>query len=1507
MTEVAALAGAGDGKVQGVERVFLIADVRGYTRFTRERGDAEAARLATRFAQLACDAVEARSGRVIELRGDEALAVFESAAQAVRAAAELAAVCADEAASDGGLPLLVGIGIDTGEAVPVEGGYRGAALNTAARLCSQAAAGQVLVTAGLAERAGGVPGIRFVPAGRVELKGFEAPVELIEVVDEAPASPAVDAGAAETSTLPLGLEPDSPLVGREHQLAWLRGTWRQVRRGRGRVVVVSGPAGIGKSRLAAEIAAFAGGEGAAVRYAGAGGTAAAAATTGLRATLAKKRASLLVLDDFEATAATLALLLAEALPQIESTPTLVLCLPRDPEGGIELEQLLAVVDARGDGHRRLGPLDGEAIRSLAGIYAGDDVDSVPLESIARASGGVPARMHELMSEWAQQEASRRLAAAAEFLAAERRTRSADLAFANNAIGLKLGRLYSEEAKIELEHGQAPYKGLASFEESDAALFFGREQLVGELAARTVGAGLLAVVGASGSGKSSVIAAGLLPSLGAGLLPGSERWKTVSMRPGERPLAELATVDAGTVDERLVLVVDQFEEVFTLCHDEDERTGFVDRLVGLASDPERFAIVIGLRGDYYGHCGVYPDLARLVATNQVLVGPMTVEELRRAIELPARRTGVRVESALTDALAAEIGDEPGGLPLLSTALVELWHERDEDWLRLSTYERLGGVRGAVARLAESSYDNLTDEQREATRRLFLRLVASGDEGALARRRVSLSELDLDRDQALGVVVERLTADRLLTAQASSVEVAHEALLREWPRFQDWLAEDAQGRELREHLTQSAKRWESADRDAAELYRGARLTATMDWAAGRERELNELEREFLTEGRNHADLEADRQRRQNRRLKGLLAGAVVLLVAAIAGGIVALQQRSSAQHQATVALSRQLGAEAVSEPRIDLAMLLAREAVGLDPSLETRSDLLTTLLRVPSAIRTFHWNTNRNGAVAVSPDGRTVAIEDNNGSTVVENASTGRRIGTLKTDILGFGPDGSLLAGADVTTFSGTRGGVELRDPATLKVTRRIPFPPSLGGNNVVLSDVSFAGKTGLMAVVANRSQPTPQGPVTSSSRIVQYDYATGRQAGPTIEIPAEGGAAYTPDARRLVVFTPTATIVFDARTGRRVRTYRFGGGSEALSSDGHTVAFVGDDGSVRFLDLVSGKVALGVGSVDGATPAFGFTPDGQTLVTSSEDGRTLLWDVRSHTIRETLSGHAGPIHAQSIAGNGSTLYTGSFDTNVLRWDLTGRQGFVPSFVAADTDSSLQFWSLAVSRDGEEIAVGSSSGIVNVWNIATLTRIGRFRGVPEGGGVAAVAFAPNGRSLLVAGDTPQPKQAWLRIWRLGPHPETAALAPRRATDHLGSVEPGRQQNRRHRTPDESGPDARRRRGRMGRRNRTAPRNTGRPPQRRARLRRFRSRRKNGGSQRRQRLRRHSRPGRGDGVESDLPTRWQLDARCCVLSRRLDARQHRLERDHRPVGRENGEDARRADSRSQPGGDGLSRVEP
>ena len=267
----------------------------------------------------------------------------------------------------------------------------------------------------------------------------------------------------------------------------------------------------------------------------------------------------------------------------------------------------------------------------------------------------------------------------------------------------------------------PYMGLSTFDAAHARYFFGRERLVAELVARLVGSPLLAVVGPSGSGKSSAVRAGLLPALASGALPGSERWSVRVIRPGEHPRAEAADL----------LVVDQFEEVFAVCRDAGERTAFLDALV--EHDGQ---VVLAVRADFYGHCAAHERLARLVGAHQVLVGPMRRDELRRAIECPAERAGLRVEPALTDALIGDVLDEPGGLPLLSAALLEQWRERDGRVMRHAAYERTGGVRGAVGRMAERTYAQLSEPEQRAARRTLLRLAGDGD----VRRRVPLEELD-----------------------------------------------------------------------------------------------------------------------------------------------------------------------------------------------------------------------------------------------------------------------------------------------------------------------------------------------------------------------------------------------------------------------------------------------------------------------------------------------------------------------------------------------------------------------------------------------------------------------------------------------------------------------------------------------------------------------------------------------------------------------------------------------
>src|SRR5689334_1870825 len=298
----------------------------------------------------------------------------------------------------------------------------------------------------------------------------------------------------------------------------------------------------------------------------------------------------------------------------------------------------------------------------------------------------------------------------------------------------------------------PFKGLAFFEAADADYFFGREPIVADIVSRLTDGHLAGLVGPSGVGKSSILRAGVLPALAAGALPGSERWPCLLVRPGNHPCRALElALGPGGLDaarsrpgagDRILLAIDQLEELFTACQDEAERRAFMDSLADAALDTERRVIVlVALRADFYGRCAAYARPARLLSANHVLVGPMSADELSRAIEEPAARAGLDVDQTLVDTLITDIGDEPGGLPLLSTTLVELWRLRDDRHLRLTTYQRSGGVHGAVARLAEQAFAELDMAEQQTARTVMLRLVG-GDSDSPVRRRVPLADFDVE---------------------------------------------------------------------------------------------------------------------------------------------------------------------------------------------------------------------------------------------------------------------------------------------------------------------------------------------------------------------------------------------------------------------------------------------------------------------------------------------------------------------------------------------------------------------------------------------------------------------------------------------------------------------------------------------------------------------------------------------------------------------------------------------
>jgi WD40 repeat protein len=979
--------------------------------------------------------------------------------------------------------------------------------------------------------------------------------------------------------------------------------------------------------------------------------------------------------------------------------------------------------------------------------------------IARALAKEPEQRYSSCREFARaalavavDEASRRLVDVASRAAAGRSDLSeVEAELTGKVIDLQLAREQARAlsgphtpARVPAE-GICPFKGLASFEPVDADYFFGRERLVAELVARLVGAGFLGIVGPSGSGKSSVLRAGLLPALAGGVLPGSGSWRRVLIRPGERPLEELRRVlvsgakdplaealDTLPSGARLLLAVDQLEELFTACRSDAAREAFADTLARAAADPNgRAVVVVALRADFYGRFAAYPGFAELLGGNQVLVGPMQASELRRAVELPAGRVGLRVEPELADALVDDVEGAPGALPLLSTALLELWQKRQDNALTQSSYRESGGVHGAVARLAEGTYARIPDERRPIVRALMLRLVGEGDEGdAPVRRRAPLAELDLERNGDVAEVLATLADSRLVTVDEGSVEVAHEALLREWPRLREWIEEDTEGRRLRRHITQAATEWDTAGRDHGELYRGARLAAALDWTADHALDVNELEREFVTESREASEKETKRVRRTNRRLRALLAGVAVLLAAAVAGGIFAVIQRGEARDAETAQLAQRLGAQALVEEDLDLSLLLARQAVAIDDSPQTRGYVLADLLRAPAAVGIMHGvsDTSVLRGISVSPDGKTLAVADFSGGMLLFDTRTFEQIGqpvepSAGVEAVAYSPDRTtLVLGGD--------GYIRSIDARTRKqlTERRLE-----SGSHA--RSVAFTSDGSQLAVVESAGEGIP-------ARITIRDAATLQPTGSPIQPEGFTGsfisqywtdpnAVLTPDGRSLVTASADGELAWwDLDNGEKTRTIEIEEGYRALalSPDGLTAA-IGLDRGIRLIDVRTGAAREAKGALASSPIRLLFSPDGKTVVSTNVDGTVTLWDAGAATPSETLRGHLRSVWQPAFSPDGETLYTASSDGTAIAWDLSGDRRLGRRFRFTD-DRGLSDWPDRhpgkFSPDGRLMAVGLKTEGIELRRTSQPSQPGT-RLQQTGGEVAALAFSPDGRVL------------------------------------------------------------------------------------------------------------------------------------------------------------------------------------
>ena len=890
----------------------------------------------------------------------------------------------------------------------------------------------------------------------------------------------------------------------------------------------------------------------------------------------------------------------------------------------------------------------------------------------------------------------------------------------------------------------PYKGLLPFEPEDSELYFGREQLVEDLAARLRQSGFLAVVGPSGSGKSSLVRAGVVPSLRRA---SGDELRAEIFTPGSSPLARLASARGATL-----LVVDQFEEVFTLCRDEEGRRAFLDALVDAAA--RGIWVVLALRADFYGHCAAYPRLASELEHNQALVGPMSEEELRRAIERPAEGAGLVLEPGVVEGILRDVVGQPGALPLLSHSLLETWRRRSGRMLTLIGYLRSGGVQGAIAQTAESVYhDALSTEQQALARNVFLRLTELGDGTEDTRRRVSIAELvpRPEREAEVREVLRTLADARLVTVDEGTVEVAHEALIRHWPTLRAWLDEDREGRLLHRRLTEAAQEWETLGRDPGALFRGTRLATTGDWATAHDPELNQLERDFLTASRQAGQSEAERQRRTNRRLRGLVIGIATFLVVALAAAALALVQRSrardaqaAAEAQALRSDAERLGTLALAEPNLDRSLLLAVAGFELLDLPETRGDLLSLLQKRPALIRTIRASNTDIPALAASPSRGLLATGDSAGVVRFHDVGTWRergpsvRIeGAVSQDAMDFSPDGSLLAVA--TTTGANRANLYLIDAAghsSRLVGSWSSVPAILGPRRFVHQAFSPDGRRIAVAVA---TAPTPS-PLPVGQRLFLLAAPTGRvlweRKYPVRPGQNETSVAFTPVGGLVTSAQQGETLLWDAATGRIKRRFDIGG-PFAVSPDGRHLAVARNNanpsepsGLLEVLDLRSGRHrALQALPVPGWIVGVGFTRDGASVLGRSFDCAVREWNVSSGSMAETFSGQTSGLNV--AVADGRTAVSAAQDGTLAAWDLAGarRLGRTFRWKGPDVGCAINPCFVVDGR-GSLIAESFTAGKVGLADLGAQRLVGTLP-ARNGATVDALAFLPGDGRLATGG--------------------------------------------------------------------------------------------------------------------------------------------------------------------------------
>nr|MBD2222450.1 CHAT domain-containing protein [Calothrix sp. FACHB-1219] len=886
--------------------------------------------------------------------------------------------------------------------------------------------------------------------------------------------------------------------------------------------------------------------------------------------------------------------------------------------------------------------------------------------------------------------------------------------------------------------RCPFLGLYPFRVENQKFFFGREKLVAQLQQKLEKENFLAVFGASGSGKSSLVLAGLIPAL-------KEKQPDLQMAymtPNCNPIEQMQASFLEVQNQAAILVIDQFEELFTLCTDNQRRQEFIDKLLFTIQQQK---VVITMRADFWGECASYPQLKQLMQSRQELIGPMDTSELRKAMEMQAAQVGLRFEADLSNQILDDVQGEPGAMPLLQHALLELWKRRHGRWLRTIEYEAIGGVKIAIAQTADAVYDQCEAQQKEQIKNIFIRLTRlddsapSGEKRRDTRRRVWLEELipTVNDEALIQQLVKKLAGEgaRLVVTSVDSatqreeVEVAHEALIRYWPRLLNWLDENRSLLLLREKIRQEALEWENNQKEESYLvHRGERLKNAQELL--KSNFFNVLEANYIQsclELRDRQQQEQEARRRRDIQIKWTIFTGAVAIFLTTSLGLIAVKKGYEAElskadslRQSSLSLSRSAkDLEALTNAIKSAKIIQDTKFLSTVSSLIIKNqDQINSLAQVIAVLqRAIDGVKARNYLNGHSSTPTTVVISPN-----------GKMIATVSKDKT-----------------------LKLWDLQGQELTKsRLKY-------YVGVTQVAFSPDSQTLATVIH------------NKTVQLWDLQTNHQLGTLLQNNAAvTSLAFSPDGNTLATASLDRRVILWNLQGHELPT-RFRQEDAAITSlvfspDGKTIATATKNHTVKFWDLQGKELAKTSFADKSGETSLVFSPDRQTIATVTKNNTILLWDLQDKELTKALNDnhltiqesqiqdniftikninqnqqqkqpfkHKSKITTLAFSADCQTIATGSEDNSVILWDLNGNQ--LQTFKGHEGDIT----SLAFSPDGNILVSASKDNNIILWNLG-----GKLLQTWTGhqAGVISLAFSPDGKNIASAS-----KDNTVKLWNLG----------------------------------------------------------------------------------------------------------------------------------------------------------------